>query len=245
MELGCGSAAVVPPTHCTRSGSSARPKSSLISPFAAICRESHRRSRAVALRATANRGQTTCGIARTLSTRKLRFRSDRYWVTRRRFWAGQIQNSAVCWVVMPEPIYAWECAIRARTVQPESAPQLYRAGAHRPWPHMGRDFTGGGVAVSTTRRFATAPDAEADGVLALIGWLGVAPEQFVINSKVAATPLPRAGDGFVRVDMALLAALRVWPGRARAGGRTTIQKLVIAAQASGATIASLTQLSPL
>ena len=38
-----------------------------------------------------------------------------------------------------------------------------------------------GVSTSTIRRFATASDAEADGVLALIGWLGIAPEQFVVG----------------------------------------------------------------
>ncbi|MEM8748479.1 MAG: hypothetical protein AAGF91_17380, partial [Actinomycetota bacterium] len=39
-----------------------------------------------------------------------------------------------------------------------------------------------GVSASTIRRFATASDAEADGVLAAIGWLGVAPEDFVAGS---------------------------------------------------------------
>ena len=102
-----------------------------------------------------------------------------------------------------------------------------------------------GVATSTIRRFASASDAEADGVLALIGWLGVAPEQFVVNSKVAGTPLPPAGEGLVRVDMKLVADLPSWPRRRRVGTRTTIQQLVTVAQASSAPLASLTRWSPI
>lgn len=41
-----------------------------------------------------------------------------------------------------------------------------------------------GVAPSTIRRFETATDAEADGVLALLGWVGRAPEEFVLDSSV-------------------------------------------------------------
>ncbi|NND12971.1 MAG: hypothetical protein HKO10_03340, partial [Acidimicrobiia bacterium] len=97
-----------------------------------------------------------------------------------------------------------------------------------------------GVATSTIRRFASASDAEADGVLALIGWLGVAPERFVIDSRVAGMPLPPAGDGMIRVNMEQLAELPGSSRRARVGSRTTIQQLARAAQASGRTIASLT-----
>ena len=61
--------------------------------------------------------------------------------------------------------------------------------------------------MTADRRFATASDAEADGVLAVIGWLGVPPEQFVDDSNIAGVPLPPAADGVIRVDMALLADL--------------------------------------
>jgi hypothetical protein len=69
------------------------------------------------------------------------------------------------------------------------------------------------VATSTIRRFATASDAEADGVLALIGWLGVAPEQFVIDSTISGTLLPSTREGMIRVDMPLIAELPTWPRR--------------------------------
>lgn len=102
-----------------------------------------------------------------------------------------------------------------------------------------------GVAASTIRRFATAADAEADGVLTLIGWLGAAPEEFVVESKVAGVLLPPAGEGMIRVDMLRLVGLPTWPQRARTGTRTTIQRLASAAQASETTIASLTRWSAL
>lgn len=101
-----------------------------------------------------------------------------------------------------------------------------------------------GVATSTIRRFATASDAEADGVLALIGWLGVAPEQFVIDSAVTGTLLLSTREGMIRVDMPLIAEQPTWPRRSPLGTRTTIQRLVTAAQAANATIASLTRWSP-
>lgn len=101
------------------------------------------------------------------------------------------------------------------------------------------------MATSTIRRFATASDAEADGVLALIGWLGVAPEQFVIESKVDGIPLPPVGEGLIRVDMALLADSRSRPGRVRHRTRTTIQQLTAAAQASEVPLVSLTRWSPI
>lgn len=101
------------------------------------------------------------------------------------------------------------------------------------------------MATSTIRRFATASDAEADGVLALIGWLGVAPEQFVIDSKIAGIPLPPAGEGLIRVDMTLLAELTAQTHRGRPAKRTTIQRLTAAAQASQVPLASLTRWSPI
>lgn len=100
-----------------------------------------------------------------------------------------------------------------------------------------------GVATSTIRRFATASDAEADGVLALVGWLGLAPEQFVTGSKIAGMPLSPAGEDVIRVDMALVAGLAAQPRRARPVTRTTIQRLVAAAQASEVPVASLTRWS--
>lgn len=110
------------------------------------------------------------------------------------------------------------------------------------WAEISREV---GVATSTIRRFAHATDAEADGVLALIRWLGETPEYFILNSQVAGVPLPVANDGVIRVDMALLTDLPAWPGRSRAGGRTTIQQLAIVAQASRAPMASLTRWSPI
>lgn len=117
-----------------------------------------------------------------------------------------------------------------------------RAERHLTWAAISQQV---GFATSTIRRFASASDAEADGVLALIGWLGVAPEQFVVKSKLAGVPLPSAGDGVIRVDMALVVDLLSGPRRARPGTRTTIQRLVAAAQASEVPVASLTRWSPI
>lgn len=101
-----------------------------------------------------------------------------------------------------------------------------------------------GVAASTIRRFERAADAEADGVLALIGWLGVPPERFVTGAIVAGEPLPPAGGGVVRVDMSLLGtASREHRASTRAGDRTSIQHLVTVAQTAGRTVASLTRCS--
>ena len=100
-----------------------------------------------------------------------------------------------------------------------------------------------GVAASTIRRFATASDAEADGVLALIGWLGVAPEQFVIDSNVAGVPLPPVGEGVIRVDMSRVVELPTWHRQVRTGTRTTIQRLAMAAHGPETTLASLTRWS--
>ena len=108
------------------------------------------------------------------------------------------------------------------------------------WKQISHDV---GVAPSTIRRFATAADAEADGVLALVGWLGVAPEAFVANSAVAGTQLLPAGEGVIRVDMAQVSELSTLRRRAAVGPRTTIQRLVVAAQASERTVASLTRWS--
>ena len=101
-----------------------------------------------------------------------------------------------------------------------------------------------GVAISTIRRFETATDAEADGVLALVGWLGVAPETFIVGSRVSGVPLPAAGDGVIRVDMVKVLSLSESSARSRTTTRTTIQRLVEAAQVSKTTVASLTRWCP-
>jgi hypothetical protein len=108
------------------------------------------------------------------------------------------------------------------------------------WAEISRQV---GVATSTIRRFATVSDAEADGVLSLIGWLGVAPERFIINSNVDGSPLPDARDGVIRVDMARIAEAES-RRTTRVGSRTTIQRLVAAAQGSGTSVSSLTKWSP-
>lgn len=117
-----------------------------------------------------------------------------------------------------------------------------RADGDLTWTQLSQEV---GVATSTIRRFASASDAEADGVLVLIGWLGVAPEQFVVDSDVVGELLPPAGDGVIRVDMSLVTELPASPRRARVGTRTTIQRLVMAAQQSNVTIASVTRWSPI
>lgn len=117
-----------------------------------------------------------------------------------------------------------------------------REDRHLTWAAISQEV---GVAISTIRRFATASDAEADGVLALVGWLGVAPEQFVTDSKIAGMPLPSAGEGVIRVDMALVVELAAPSRRVRPTTRTTIQRLVAAVQASEVPLASLTRWSPI
>lgn len=97
-----------------------------------------------------------------------------------------------------------------------------------------------GVAASTIRRFRTADDAEADGVLALIAWTGDTPEQFIADSQVSGSELPPPGTGQIRVDLDLVVVAA--SGR-RTATRTTIQRLAIAAQASGRAVASLTRWS--
>ncbi|MEO1064114.1 MAG: helix-turn-helix transcriptional regulator [Actinomycetota bacterium] len=101
-----------------------------------------------------------------------------------------------------------------------------------------------GVSTTTIRRLHSAADAEADGVLALVRWLGVAPEHFVDGSPVAGAELPEHDGGFIRVDMALVAALTPAGRSVPTGSRTTIQRLAVAARSSGRTIASLTRWSP-
>lgn len=122
--------------------------------------------------------------------------------------------------------------------------ELYRAiGAERErrglsWAELGRQV---GVAVSTIRRFQDANDAEADGVLALVRWLGVAPEDFVKNGSVDGVRLRNAGEGYIRVDMELVAKAQSEARGAQGRTRTSIQNLVDAGQRSHQPMASLTR----
>ena len=100
-----------------------------------------------------------------------------------------------------------------------------------------------GVTASTIRRFAEADDAEADGVLSVIRWLGAAPEDYVAGSAVTGARLPAAGVGYVRVDMELVALASGDPNGAKGRTRTSIQRLVEAAQRSRQPVAALTRLS--
>ena len=108
------------------------------------------------------------------------------------------------------------------------------------WSALARQV---GVAASTIRRFGHACDAEADGVLALVCWLGVAPEDYVASGSVKGVRLCGSGNGYVRVDMELVARANGDARGARGRTRTTIQRLVEAAQRSGQPVASLTRLS--
>lgn len=107
------------------------------------------------------------------------------------------------------------------------------------WAELARQT---GVSASTIKRFAAAADAEAeaDGVLNVVEWLGVPPEEFVRNCSVDGVRLSPAGDGVTRVDMELIRALPAWPQVSRSQTRTTIQRLVAVAQESRRTVASLT-----
>ena len=97
-----------------------------------------------------------------------------------------------------------------------------------------------GVSTSTIRRLETADDAEADGVLALIRWLGVPPETYVDAARRAGEPLP-TGAGMIRVDMDRVAAAVGEPTRGRE--RTTIRRLVAAALRVDVSVASLTRVT--
>lgn len=96
-----------------------------------------------------------------------------------------------------------------------------------------------GVAASTIRRFETADDAEADGVLALIGWLGTSPEDYIQSNEVPGRRLSTIPDHYLRVDMAVIDDLTASKPTGRT--RTTIQRLVQAAQQAGKPVADLTR----
>ena len=108
------------------------------------------------------------------------------------------------------------------------------------WAALGREV---GVSASTIRRFGEADDAEADGVLRLMGWLQVVPEDYVQTGSVERAPLPAPGPGQVRVNMNLVAQAANDPRGADGRTRTTIQRLVEVATGADRTLASLTRLS--
>ena len=98
-----------------------------------------------------------------------------------------------------------------------------------------------GVSASTIRRYSQANDAEADGVLILIQWLATAPEDYITGNSMAPQKLAPPGDGPVRVDMNLVADATQDPRGVDGRTRTTIQRLVRAAQDTNQSVASLTR----
>ncbi|MEM7286411.1 MAG: hypothetical protein AAF480_08680 [Actinomycetota bacterium] len=110
------------------------------------------------------------------------------------------------------------------------------------WTALSRQV---GVAASTIRRYADANDAEADGVLNLIQWLDAAPEHYITNNTLTPTKLPPLESGRARVDMSRIAEATTDPRGADGRTRTTIQRVVRAAEHSGQPIAALTRLTDL
>ncbi|MFW2380108.1 MAG: hypothetical protein ACN4GZ_00005, partial [Acidimicrobiales bacterium] len=109
------------------------------------------------------------------------------------------------------------------------------------WASMSRHV---GVSSSTIRRFGEAEDAEADGVLALVRWLGVAPEAFVLTgASVEGIPLTPSSGGFVRVDMDLVRETTAGQDIALGRSRLSIQNLVTIAHQSKLPMTSLTRQS--
>lgn len=107
------------------------------------------------------------------------------------------------------------------------------------WADLAREI---GVAASTVRRYGTALDAEADGVLAVVGWLGTAPEDYIAGDAVPGVRLACSEGAHIRVDMELMASVD-GTGGAPGRTRTTIQRLVDVAQRSRRSVASLTRVS--
>ena len=98
-----------------------------------------------------------------------------------------------------------------------------------------------GVSASTIRRYREANDAEADGVLILIQWLATTPEDYITGDTITPQKLTPPRDGPVRVDMNLVANATQDPRGADGRTRTTIQRLVRAAQDTNQSVASLTR----
>jgi hypothetical protein len=99
------------------------------------------------------------------------------------------------------------------------------------------------VAATTIRRFSTASDAEADGVLAVVRWLGVAPEVFICDSRVEGEGLAAPSDGMVRVDLAAVNDADDDHRNAQQQ-RTTIQRVARVAQHTKRSVASFTRRTP-
>ena len=121
-----------------------------------------------------------------------------------------------------------------------SAVEQKRSEQELSWAAMSRSV---GIAASTMRRYATADDAEADGVLAAIRWLDAIPESYLRGDKGVGAALPASGDGYVRVDMDAVAAALGDNRGANGRTRTTIQNLVAAAHTAQQPIATLTRIS--
>lgn len=100
-----------------------------------------------------------------------------------------------------------------------------------------------GVAASTIRRFEDADDAEADGVLGVLAWLKAAPEDYIAGETVPGVQLADAPNGYIRVDMELVAVALGDAGGAKGRTRTSIQRLAAIAQRSERPVASLTRVS--
>ena len=82
---------------------------------------------------------------------------------------------------------------------------------------------------------------EADGVLAMIGWLGVEPERFTHAANVTGVPLPDPDGGMIRVDITVVNEAVGRKVARTAAGRTSIQVLAAVAARAGRPIASLTR----
>lgn len=106
------------------------------------------------------------------------------------------------------------------------------------WATLSREI---GVAASTIRRFATASDAEADGVLIVVRWLETSPEFFVPSGSARAELLPKGG--VVRVDMDALRRTKSGAHINAGQTRTTIQRLAQIAETEDRSIASLVRIS--
>lgn len=81
-------------------------------------------------------------------------------------------------------------------------------------------------------------------MLAVVGWLGTAPEDYIAGDAVPGVQLGWHDGAHIRVDMELVASVEGRRG-ARGRTRTTIQGLVDVAQRGGRTVASLTRVSDL
>ena len=115
-----------------------------------------------------------------------------------------------------------------------------RQRQHLSWTALSRHV---GVSASTIRRYSEANDAEADGVLILIQWLATAPEDYITGNSSTPEKLTPPENGPVRVDMNRLANASQDPRGAGGRTRTTIQRLVRAAQDTTQSVASLTRTS--